>query len=191
MSVNENRLIEINGVFQYVAIMAQKKGLPLLVYVHGGPGEAALPLLMHYQKELAQHFTFVVWEQRGAGKSFYEFGVNEKVVIDDYVEDLRALTAYLTSRFHQDKVYLLAHDFGTIIGLRYIQKYPETVRKYIGCSQVVNMEKAMRLRLRYAIENSPRNVANRLLKIDPTFSGERWMKDLERLDKQITRLKGC
>ena len=191
MSVNENRLIEINGVFQYVAIMAQKKGLPLLVYVHGGPGEAALPLLMHYQKELAQHFTFVVWEQRGAGKSFYEFGVNEKVVIDDYVEDLRALTAYLTGRFHQDKVYLLAHDFGTIIGLRYIQKYPETVRKYIGCSQVVNMEKAMRLRLRYAIENSPRNVANRLLKIDPTFSGERWMKDLERLDKQITRLKGC
>ncbi|GJM56965.1 alpha/beta fold hydrolase [uncultured Dubosiella sp.] len=190
MSINENRRIEINGVFQHITILSQNRNLPLLVYVHGGPGDGALPMLLKYQSELADHYTFVIWEQRGAGKSYYAFGVNETVKIDDYVEDLHVLVGYLTKRFDQKQVYLLAHDTGTIIGLKYIMKYPETVKKYIGCSQVVNMEKTMRLRLRYAIENSSKSVANKLLQIDPTFSSPESMKDLNYLDKQITKLKG-
>lgn len=190
MNLNENRRLVINGIFQHVTIMAEEKDLPLLVFVHGGPGDGALPLILRYQSELARHFTLVIWEQRGAGKSFYEFGVHEKVEIADYIGDLHELIEYLLKRFKQKKVYLWGHDFGTIIGLRYIMEYPDTVKMYIACSQVVNMEKAMRLRLRYAIENSPRMIANKLLKIDPTFSGDHAIKDLALLDKQITRLKG-
>lgn len=73
MYIEEHKKIEINGVKQHVSIIAQKENLPLLLYLHGGPGDAALPLVMKYNKELTENFTLVIWEQRGAGKSYYKF----------------------------------------------------------------------------------------------------------------------
>ncbi len=190
MYLNQEKRMMINGALQYILLLAEHKDLPLLIYVHGGPGDAALPLLLHYQKELASKYTLVLWEQRGAGKSYYEFGQYENLLLDDYVQDLHEIVQYVLKRFHQEKVYLCAHDFGTIIGFLFLQQYPQLVHTYIGISQVVNMKKAMRLRLRYAIENSKPIVANKLLKIDAAFGGANWDSDLDYLDKQIFKLKG-
>ncbi|MEY8542994.1 alpha/beta fold hydrolase [Dubosiella newyorkensis] len=190
MYLNQEKRMMINGALQYILLLAEHKDLPLLIYVHGGPGDAALPLLLHYQKELASKYTLVLWEQRGAGKSYYEFGQYENLLLDDYVQDLHEIVQYVLKRFHQEKVYLCAHDFGTIIGFLFLQQYPQLVHTYIGISQVVNMKKAMRLRLRYAIENSKPIVANKLLKIDAAFGGANWYSDLDYLDKQIFKLKG-
>ena len=70
MFINEQSKMNLNGVPQFVSIRGEKKEAPLLVYLHGGPGDAALPLVMKYNKMLEQQFTVVVWEQRGAGKSY-------------------------------------------------------------------------------------------------------------------------
>lgn len=40
MFINEQSLISLNGMPQYVSIRAQKKDAPLLLYLHGGPGDA-------------------------------------------------------------------------------------------------------------------------------------------------------
>ena len=74
MPINHQNTITLNGVPQYVSIRAERDHLPLLLYLHGGPGDAALPLVLKYNSELEKHFTVVVWEQRGAGKSYYDFG---------------------------------------------------------------------------------------------------------------------
>ena len=71
MYIDEQLKMDLNGVPQFVSIRAEKENAPLLVYLHGGPGDAALPLVMKYNKMLEQQFTLVVWEQRGAGKSYY------------------------------------------------------------------------------------------------------------------------
>ncbi|WP_367881951.1 alpha/beta fold hydrolase, partial [Anaerofustis stercorihominis] len=81
MHINEQSKIEINGKPQYISIRAQKDNLPLLLYLHGGPGDSALPLVLKYNRELEEHFTVVVWEQRGAGKSYYDFK-NDEITID-------------------------------------------------------------------------------------------------------------
>ena len=75
MFINEQSKMNLNGVPQFVSIRGEKKEAPLLVYLHGGPGDAALPLVMKYNKMLEQQFTVVVWEQRGAGKSYYKLSV--------------------------------------------------------------------------------------------------------------------
>lgn len=121
MYLNQEKRMMINGALQYILLLAEHKDLPLLIYVHGGPGDAALPLLLHYQKELASKYTLVLWEQRGAGKSYYEFGQYENLLLDDYVQDLHEIVQYVLKRFHQEKVYLCAHDFGTIIGFLFLQ----------------------------------------------------------------------
>lgn len=66
--IDEQLKMDLNGVPQFFSIRAEKEDTPLLVYLHGGPGDAALPLVMKYNKMLEQQFTVVIWEQRGAGK---------------------------------------------------------------------------------------------------------------------------
>lgn len=76
MYIDEQSKLNLNGVPQFISIRAEKENTPLLLYLHGGPGDAALPLVMKYNKMLEQQFTVVVWEQRGAGKSYYKFDGN-------------------------------------------------------------------------------------------------------------------
>ena len=48
MYINEQGAIPINGALQYVSIRSEKENAPLLLYLHGGPGDAALPLVLKY-----------------------------------------------------------------------------------------------------------------------------------------------
>ena len=161
MCIDEQSKINLNGVPQFISIRAEKENAPLLIYLHGGPGDAALPLVLKYNKMLEQQFTVVVWEQRGAGKSYYQF--DGPVTIDVFLNDLHTLVKYLLSRFHQNSLYLIGHSWGSILGLRFVQAYPELVRAYIGCGQVVNMRKSSKTAYEYALEHADKIERDRLL----------------------------
>lgn len=175
---------------QYISIRSEEEQRPLLVYLHGGPGDAALPLVFHFNRELEKYFTVVVWEQRGAGKSYYPFTEKDKLTIDTFVEDLHELVKSLLGRFHQEKVYLVGHSWGSVLGLRFISKYPEYMHTYIGCGQVVNMKKSCQIAYDYAMEKADGNAKQRLEKIDCSYTGNNWMEDLLFVTKQVVKYKG-
>ncbi len=54
----------INGVQQFVSIRAEVKDVPLYLYLHGGPRDAAFPLVMKYNKDIEKHFikTLYSWQ---------------------------------------------------------------------------------------------------------------------------------
>lgn len=158
--------------------------------MHGGPGDAALPLVLKFNKELEKHFTVVVWEQRGAGKSYYPFAQNQKVTIDTFIEDLYQLTMFIRSRYNQKKIILVGHSWGSVLGLRFIQKYPECIHTYIGCGQVVNMKKSSRIAYQFAMEHAGGHVKRKLEGIDCTYTGDDWLKDLLFVTKQVVKHKG-
>lgn len=110
MYIDEQTKLMINDILQYVSIRSEAENAPLLLYLHGGPGDAALLLVMKYNKELEKCYTVVIWEQRGAGKSYYEF--DRTVTIDDFLQDIYELTKYLLDRFLQPSIYLLGHSWG-------------------------------------------------------------------------------
>lgn len=182
--------LQINGSEQYVSIRSEKEEAPLLLYLHGGPGDAALPLFLKYNAELEKTFTVVVWEQRGAGKSYYKFQENETLSIDTFVQDLLELTKYLLKRFHQKKLFLIGHSWGSVLGLRFIRQYPQYVHIYIGCGQVVNMRKSCRLAYDYAMANANRRNRKRLQTIDCSYTGNNWLKDLLFVTGQVVKQKG-
>lgn len=180
--------MNLNGVSQFVSIRAEKENAPLLVYLHGGPGDAALPLVMKYNKTLEQHFTVVVWEQRGAGKSYYPFDC--AMTIDVFLKDLHSLVENLLSRFHQKSLYLLGHSWGSILGLRFVKDYPELVRNYIGCGQVVNMQKSSKVAYEYALAHADKKSLKKLKGIDCSYQGDTWLNDLLFVTKQVVKHKG-
>lgn len=107
---------------------------PVLLIVHGGAGSPDRPLVRKYNCELADYYTVICWDQRGAGLSYS----NDELTIDLMLDDLKSVVEYLCRKYDQDKIYLAGHSWGAYLGLRFTGIYPEYVKYYIGTGQGIS-----------------------------------------------------
>ena len=105
-----------------------------------------------YDVELIKHFTVVHWDQRGAGKSFNSDIPVASMTLDRFVEDCNELIDFLRNRFHTQKVFIVAHSGGTVIGIKTAYKYPEKIRAYVGVAQVINEYEQQKVSYDFIIE---------------------------------------
>ncbi|MEK6481028.1 alpha/beta fold hydrolase [Catalinimonas sp. 4WD22] len=141
-SIAELKMISLGGMDQYILMRGEDKTKPVLLWLHGGPGAAQMPLARFLDKELEKEFVVVHWDQRGAGKSNHKGFDEETMIVDQFLEDAHELTLYLKKKFGQDKVFLLGHSWGSQLGIELAAKYPEDFHAYIGVSQVVDNYRA-------------------------------------------------
>lgn len=83
-----------------------------------------------------------MWEQRGAGKSFASARFGDDLNFAQYVQDGAEVAAYLKERFGKDKIYLMGHSWGTMLGILMIQDNPQSYYAYIGGGQVVDIDRS-------------------------------------------------
>jgi proline iminopeptidase len=140
-------LLPINGVKQYVEIKAASKTKPVLLFIHGGPSWPATPMNRKYNHDLAQDFIFVSWDQRNCGKSQTDTTVTLTPAL--YVEDAHQLTQFLQRTFHQRKIFVIGHSWGSLIGVMLVQQYPQDYAAYIGMSQFIHPGKSALLTRTY------------------------------------------
>jgi pimeloyl-ACP methyl ester carboxylesterase len=127
--------IRIGGVDQYVLIRGDDTSLPVLLFLHGGPGMPAMYLAHEFQRPLEREFVVVQWDRRGAGKS-YRQDVSNTLSSEQLIADTIELTNILRARFHQDKIYLVGHSWGTYLGMLVVARHPELYRTYVGIGQL-------------------------------------------------------
>ena len=127
--------IRIGGVDQYVLIRGDDTTLPVLLFLHGGPGMPAMYLAHEFQRPLEREFVVVQWDRRGAGKS-YRQDIGDTLSSEQLVADTIELTNLLRARFHQDKIYLVGHSWGTYLGMIIVARHPELYRAYVGIGQL-------------------------------------------------------
>ena len=127
--------IRIGGVDQYVLIRGNDSSLPVLLFLHGGPGMPAMYLAHAFQRELEKEFVVVQWDRRAVGKSYRE-DISSTLTSEQLVADTVELTNVLRSRFHQDKIYLVGHSWGTYLGMLVIARHPELYHAYVGIGQL-------------------------------------------------------
>ena len=156
-SIAEMEKIKLGGVNQWLIIRGQDINNPVLLMLSGGPGSSELGRFLEFNKGLEKDFVVVNWEQRGCGKSYPAIKDKENMTVDQYVEDINELTNYLKDRFNKDKIYLLGHSWGTIIGTKAVVKYPEQFHAYIGAAQMVNVKETDRYMYNYVLEAAGRN----------------------------------
>lgn len=137
-SISTMEQVEINGAEHEIMIRGVDASNPILIFVHGGPACSEIPYVRKYQKGLEKQFTIVHYDQRGSGKSYHFFEDYSNLTTDLLVEDLLALTDYISERFNQEKVLLIGHSFGTYIGMQAVAEAPEKYYAYIGIGQVAN-----------------------------------------------------
>lgn len=126
--------ININGISQYLFHSGTDENNPVMLFLHGGPGSAESIFAYSFQ----EIYTVVHWDQRGAGKTLIR-NPNKFPTIDLMLEDLYQIIQYLKERYNKEKIILLGHSWGSVLGSTFVLKHPEEVEYYIGVGQVVNM----------------------------------------------------
>src|SRR5262245_50412884 len=72
--VDEAFFTKIGGIDQWIAIRGQNRENPVILLLHGGPGIALSPMPRDFLWSWSETFTVVLWDQRGAGKTFGRSG---------------------------------------------------------------------------------------------------------------------
>ena len=132
----EKTTIPVNGTEQGLFLRAADETKPVLLFVHGGPGMPEYFLDRTHPTGLEQDFVVAWWEQRGAGMS-YGAGLDDATMTtDQLIDDVIAVADYLRTRFHQDRIYLMAHSWGSFIGIQAAARAPDRFLAYLGQGQV-------------------------------------------------------
>lgn len=153
-SISELEKVEINGTKHQIMIRGHDKSNPILIFVHGGPGCPEIPYVTKYQDLLEKDFTVVHYDQRGSGKSYHFFEDYSNLSSELLVNDVLALTDYISERFGKKQVVLIGHSFGTYIALQAVNKAPDKYIAYIGIGQMANTAQSELDSLNYCIKQA-------------------------------------
>lgn len=140
MNAYEEEYVAVNGIEHFLLHYPKDPGTPVLLYLHGGPGNFESLFAYQLDKAWGAMFTHVHWDQRGAGKTLRR---NKKIglpkSVEQMLDDLHGVIGYLQQKYRTDKVVLLGHSWGSLLGSVYIQRHPENILAYIGVGQVIDM----------------------------------------------------
>jgi pimeloyl-ACP methyl ester carboxylesterase len=136
--INEASYVSVGGIEQWVTIRGQDRGNPVLLFLHGGPGDVTNPWSFAIFAPWEEHFTVVQWDQRGAGRTLRKSGqgVAPTMTLDRMSQDGVELAEYLGKHLGKDKIILVSHSFGSILGLRMVAMKPDLFYAYVGTGQV-------------------------------------------------------
>ncbi len=146
--------VRLGGVDQWILIRGVDASAPVLLFVHGGPGSPELPLNHEYGLGLEENFVLVHWDQRGAGKS-HSLAVSPKSMnVDQFIADCHELTLLLKERFGRDRVYIMGHSWGSLLGTLTVARHPEDYYAYIGIGQVVDLERNEAISYQFVVDEA-------------------------------------
>ena len=140
MSVDFKRTIPINGTMQKIHVRSNDTSLPILLFLHGGPGVVNRHSVMSDDRDLLDTFTIATWDQRGTGGSYK--GVKEDTLtIAQLTEDANAVVEYLCNEFGKEKIFVIGGSWGSLLGIRLAYAHPERIAAFVGFGQFVSGEK--------------------------------------------------
>jgi pimeloyl-ACP methyl ester carboxylesterase len=146
--VEVRETVKLGGIPQWITVRGKDLNNPLLLYVHGGPGDAIMGVSWSFQRPWEDYFTVVEWDQRASGKTYASNDwqtVQPTMKIDRFVSDAEELVQFLRTKYHKRKIVLLGHSWGTVIATELAQRHPEWFSVYVGTGQVVDTRQSERL----------------------------------------------
>lgn len=130
--------VTLGGGEQWISIRGHSTEKPVLLYLHGGPGQSGMPFTRFLFAELERDFVVVDWDQRGTGKSHAALEPVSTYTLDRIVADTVELSHYLAHRFDESKIYLAGTSWGSTLGVLAVQRRPDLYHAFIGGGQMVS-----------------------------------------------------
>jgi pimeloyl-ACP methyl ester carboxylesterase len=158
--IDVSQAVEIGGIKQCITVRGKDRRNPILLLVHGGPAAPDMPLRWLFEGPWTDYFTVVEWDQRGAGKTM---AINDPAAIaptlteDRIVADAEELVTYLRRTYGKDKIFVMGHSWGSLIGMRLAQQIPDQLYAYIGVGQIIDMRRSEKLSYDWVLAEAKRD----------------------------------
>ena len=153
-TINSSEAVQIGGIKQWINIKGANSNNPVLLFLHGGPGNSAMSYSERFTNQLQIHFVVVQWDQRESGKTA-ELNASDKTLSISLMEsDALEMINYLRSRFSRDKIYLMGHSWGGFLGLTIAANHPALLNAYLAISPMVYQVESERLSLEWMINKA-------------------------------------
>ncbi|MCL2008528.1 MAG: alpha/beta hydrolase [Treponema sp.] len=139
--INLMEAVDIGGIKQVLYFRGKNPQNPVILFIHGGPGSSEMPLLHGFQYDWEADYTIVHWDQRNTGKTFYlndPAAVMKTMTFDRVLKDAHEVTKYIKNKLNKEKIIVLGHSWGSVLGSALVQTYPDDFSAYLGVGQVVN-----------------------------------------------------
>lgn len=183
--ITDKQFVTLGGVEQYVEIKSSSASNPVLLFIHGGPAWPQTPQLRYFNDELSEHYSLVIWEQRGAGKSFEKDSIPNILSLDQIVKDGHELTNWLKAKFNTKQIFLAGYSWGSLVGVELANQYPQDYIAYIGIAQLINMDIGMKISRTWLREQATlHNDTIAISQIDSLEIAENYDDKLDRFFKQ-------
>ena len=139
-AIEEASYVPIGGIDQWITIRGEHRDNPVLLFLHGGPGDATNPWSYPYFAAWEKAFTVVQWDQRGAGRTLERNGAPPAgtLTIGQLVRDGLELSEYLRTHLRQDRIILVGHGWGAVLGVLMVKARPELFAAFVGTGQIVD-----------------------------------------------------
>jgi pimeloyl-ACP methyl ester carboxylesterase len=139
--IDEAMFIQVGGVDEWITIRGGDRSNPVLLMVHGGPGNSLSPLatsLLDYEKD----WTVVQWDQPGAGKTFRRAGgtIPAGTTITDIAADGIAVAEFVADHLDKSRIVLLGLSWGSVVGLDMVRVRPDLFTAYVGTGLFVHRD---------------------------------------------------
>ena len=140
----------LGGVEQWVLVRGRRANAPILLKIHGGPGQAEMPTI-DMNAQLEEHFLVVEWDQRGAGKSAAAVEPRAAMTLDQIVADTVELTQRLVAEFGPREVILLGHSWGSLVGVHAVHRRPDLYAAFVSTGQIASFADGQRAAHAFAV----------------------------------------
>ncbi|NLR68126.1 alpha/beta hydrolase [Chitinophaga varians] len=138
--------LRIGGIRQVISVKGNPDG-PLLLFLHGGPGESRMPQAETISRELQPHALIVMWDQRETGKTLALNRAPLPVTLQQAEQDTYELVQALLQRFKRQKLYLMGESWGTVLGFHVAATHPELLQGLLVVCPVINQEPSEKMAL--------------------------------------------
>ena len=164
--IDEGMFVTINGTEQWISIRGEERNNPVLLILHGGPAWSYRALTGTF-RPWEKHFTIVHWERPGTGKTYGRKGREDSrgMTFNRMAEDGVELTKFLCQHLHTEKIILLAHSAGSIIGVLMVNRRPDLFYAYVGTGQICDMVSNENLSYNMALERAKKAGNKKVLKL--------------------------
>jgi pimeloyl-ACP methyl ester carboxylesterase len=156
--IDEGSYVKIGGIEQWITIRGEDRKNPVLLLLHGGPGDATNPWGYAGFRNWLKYFTVVQWDQRGAGRTFGRNGgaTASTITIERMTQDGVELAELLSKRLQKDKIVLVGHSWGSILGVFMAKARPELFYAFVGTGQVADPKRNYAVAYAALIEKATR-----------------------------------
>ncbi|MEL6696687.1 MAG: alpha/beta hydrolase [Bacteroidota bacterium] len=146
--IDTSMYVSIGGIEQFFQVEGADATKPILLYLHGGPGQATSPKEYEILHKLSQNYVLVYWAQRNAGQTLERNKDTSTVSLTVMQQDAEEVLLFLLDYFDRKEVTLVANSWGNFLAFGLVSKYPSSIKSYVAISPNISALKSQKIALK-------------------------------------------